>query len=71
MSTSTWTSHPLTTERLTLRPWLVDDAQAWGHGHATETTKYFGVELQVFRLRAADLDQAAPTAPQPPHLSGD
>jgi RimJ/RimL family protein N-acetyltransferase len=31
-----------------------------------ETTKYFGLELQVFRLRAADLDRAAPTAHQPP-----
>ncbi|GAA3671008.1 GNAT family N-acetyltransferase [Lentzea roselyniae] len=197
MSTSTWTPHPLTTERLTLRPWLVDDAQAaldvyghaevtrwlspdmdrvpdlaamrlllqqwsaegdrlpapagrwaiqrntddrviggavllplppgdedleigwqlrpdaWGNGYATETThalaswafsqnvqeifavvrpgdaraaatvrnngmhwvgetsKYFGVELQVFRLRAADLDRAAPAALQPPNLSGD
>jgi RimJ/RimL family protein N-acetyltransferase len=197
MSSSTWTTHALTTERLTLRPWLVDDAQAaldvyghaevtrwlspdmdrvpdlaamrlllqqwsaegarlpapagrwaiqrntddrviggaillplppgnedleigwqlrpdaWGNGYATETThalaawafsqdvqeifavvragnaraaatirnngmhwvgettKYFDVELQVFRLRAADLDLAAPTALQPPNLSGD
>lgn len=197
MSTSTWTTHALTTERLTLRPWLVDDAQAaldvyghaevtrwlspdmdrvpdlaamrlllqqwkaesarlpapagrwaiqrntddrviggaillplppgnedleigwqlrpdaWGNGYATETThalaswafsqnvqeifavvrpgnaraaatvrnngmhwvgettKYFGVELQVYRLRAGDLDRAAPTALQPPNLSGD
>lgn len=197
MSTSTWTTHALTTERLTLRPWLVDDAQAaldvyghaevtrwlspdmdrvpdlaamrlllqqwsaedarlpapagrwaiqrntddrviggaillplppgnedleigwqlrpdaWGSGYATETThalaawafsqdvqeifavvrpgnaraaatvrnngmhwvgettKYFDVELQVFRLRVADLDLAAPTALQPPNLSGD
>ncbi|MEU7478235.1 GNAT family N-acetyltransferase [Lentzea sp. NPDC042327] len=31
-----------------------------------ETTKYFGTELQVFRLRAADLDAAAPTSPHPP-----
>ncbi len=31
-----------------------------------ETTKYFDVELQVFRLRAADLDVAAPTALRPP-----
>ena len=36
-----------------------------------ETTKYFDVELQVFRLRGADLDLAAPTALQPPNLSGD
>lgn len=36
-----------------------------------ETTKYFGVELQVFRLRLADLDQAAPTALQPPRPHGD
>ncbi|GAA3870393.1 GNAT family N-acetyltransferase [Saccharothrix violaceirubra] len=192
MSTSTWTTDSVTTERLTLRPWRVDDAQAaldvyghaevtrwlspdmdrvpdlaamrlllqqwsaegarlpapagrwavrrtsddcviggavllplppgnedleigwqlrpdaWGNGYATETThalaawafsqnvheifavvrpgnvraaatvrkngmhwvgettKYFGVELQVFRLRAADLDPAAPTALRPP-----
>ncbi|WP_112262158.1 GNAT family N-acetyltransferase [Lentzea terrae] len=192
MSTSTWTTDALTTERLTLRPWQVDDAQAaldvyghaevtrwlspdmdrvpdlaamrlllqqwsaegarfpapagrwavqrnsddrvvggavllplppgnedleigwqlrpdaWGNGYATETTyalarwafsqnvheifavvrpgnvraaatvrnngmhwvgettKYFGVELQVFRLRTADLDPAAPTALRPP-----
>ncbi len=192
MSTSTWTTDALTTERLTLRPWQVDDAQAaldvyghaevtrwlspdmdrvpdlaamrlllqqwsaegarlpapagrwavqrnsddcviggavllplppgnedleigwqlrpdaWGNGYATETThalaawafsqnvheifavvrpgnvraaatirkngmhwvgettKYFGVELQVFRLRTADLDSAAPTALRPP-----
>jgi RimJ/RimL family protein N-acetyltransferase len=31
-----------------------------------ETTKYFGQSLQVFRLRQADLDQAAPTAHHPP-----
>ncbi len=31
-----------------------------------ETTKYFGMELQVFRLRVADLDPAAPTSPGPP-----
>lgn len=31
-----------------------------------ETTKYFGIELQVFRLRAADLDRAAPVALPPP-----
>jgi RimJ/RimL family protein N-acetyltransferase len=31
-----------------------------------ETTKYFGLNLQVFRLRQADLDQAAPTAHRPP-----
>ena len=36
-----------------------------------ETTKYFGVELQVFRLRTADLDQEAPTALQPPSLDDD
>jgi RimJ/RimL family protein N-acetyltransferase len=197
MSTPTWTTHPLTTDRLTLRPWSVDDAQAaleiyghaevtrwlspdmdrvpdvasmrlllqqwsaegarlpapagrwavqrntddhviggavllplppgdddleigwqlrpdvWGKGYASEathalarwafsqnvdeifavvrpgnaraaatvrnngmhwvgeTTKYFGVELQVYRLRAGDLDLAAPTALQPPNLSGD
>jgi RimJ/RimL family protein N-acetyltransferase len=34
-----------------------------------ETTKYFGLELQVFRLRAADLDSAAPTAHQPPNYA--
>ena len=31
-----------------------------------ETTKYYGLELQVFRLRAADLDRAAPTGHHPP-----
>lgn len=31
-----------------------------------ETTKYFGLELQVFRLRQADLDRGAPTAHRPP-----
>ena len=31
-----------------------------------ETTKYFGLELQVFRLRAADLDRAAPAGHRPP-----
>lgn len=32
-----------------------------------ETTKYFGLDLQVFRLRQADLDRAAPTAQRPPN----
>jgi RimJ/RimL family protein N-acetyltransferase len=32
-----------------------------------ETTKYFGTELQVFRLRRADLDRSAPTAQRPPN----
>lgn len=32
-----------------------------------ETTKYFGLELQVFRLRRADLDRSAPTAQRPPN----
>jgi RimJ/RimL family protein N-acetyltransferase len=32
-----------------------------------ETTKYFGLDLQVFRLRQADLDRTAPTAHRPPH----
>ncbi len=31
-----------------------------------ETTKYFGLELQVFRLRAADLDRTAATGHRPP-----
>ncbi|WP_434444066.1 GNAT family N-acetyltransferase [Lentzea sp. E54] len=31
-----------------------------------ETEKYFGLTLQVFRLRLADLDPAAPTSPEPP-----
>ncbi|HEV7652667.1 MAG TPA: GNAT family N-acetyltransferase [Actinophytocola sp.] len=34
-----------------------------------ETTKYFGVDLQVFRLRAADLDRAAPIGHQPPQYA--
>ncbi|MGW6442816.1 GNAT family N-acetyltransferase [Lentzea sp. NPDC055074] len=33
-----------------------------------ETGKYFGLDLQVFRLRVADLDSAAPTSPRPPGL---
>ncbi|GLY49888.1 GNAT family N-acetyltransferase [Lentzea sp. NBRC 102530] len=32
-----------------------------------ETTKYFGIELQVFRLRAADLDARAPASLEPPN----
>jgi RimJ/RimL family protein N-acetyltransferase len=36
-----------------------------------ETTKYFGIELQVFRLRMADLDRAAPEGHHPPNLSHD
>ena len=31
-----------------------------------ETRKYFDLDLQVFRLRMADLDAAAPTSPRPP-----
>jgi RimJ/RimL family protein N-acetyltransferase len=31
-----------------------------------ETTKYFGLDLQVFRLRQADLDRSAPLAQEPP-----
>jgi RimJ/RimL family protein N-acetyltransferase len=31
-----------------------------------ETTKYFGLDLRVFRLRQADLDRTAPTAQRPP-----
>lgn len=34
-----------------------------------ETSKYFGLDLQVFRLRAADLDRAAPTGHQPPNYA--
>lgn len=36
-----------------------------------ETTKYFGIELQVFRLRKADLDRGAPTAHQRPSTTDD
>ncbi|GAB1510045.1 hypothetical protein [Actinophytocola sp. KF-1] len=96
----------LPTERLTLRPWQVDDAAAalevsghpdvarWlspvmdqvrdlatgtenthaasvvrhnGMARAGETTKYLGLEPQVFRLRQADLDRGAPAARRPPH----
>jgi len=32
-----------------------------------ETTKYFGLDLQVFRLRQADLDRRAATAPLRPN----
>ena len=31
-----------------------------------ETNKYFGLDLQVFRLRRADLDRTAPTTHRPP-----
>ncbi|PRX50041.1 RimJ/RimL family protein N-acetyltransferase [Prauserella shujinwangii] len=31
-----------------------------------ETSKYFGLTLQVFRLRSADLDEAAPYTQSPP-----
>jgi RimJ/RimL family protein N-acetyltransferase len=34
-----------------------------------ETNKYFGIDLQVFRLRAADLDRATPTAYRPPNYA--
>ena len=34
-----------------------------------ETAKYFGADLQVFRLRMADLDQAAPEGTHPPNLT--
>jgi RimJ/RimL family protein N-acetyltransferase len=33
-----------------------------------ETTKYFDTDLQVFRLRTADLDRTAPEAHHPPNL---
>ena len=32
-----------------------------------ETGKYFGLALQVFRLRRADFDPAAATSPMPPN----
>ncbi len=32
-----------------------------------ETTKYFGLELQVYRLRQADFDRGAPTTHRPPN----
>ncbi|WP_236790900.1 GNAT family N-acetyltransferase [Amycolatopsis sp. GM8] len=35
-----------------------------------ETGKYFGLTLQVFRLRPADLDRAAPEAHLPPAFGG-
>jgi len=34
-----------------------------------ETTKYFGTDLQVFRLRMADLSRAAPEGNHPPNLT--
>jgi RimJ/RimL family protein N-acetyltransferase len=34
-----------------------------------ETTKYFGTDLQVFRLRMADLNRAAPEGHHPPNLT--
>jgi RimJ/RimL family protein N-acetyltransferase len=36
-----------------------------------ETTKYYGTDLQVFRLRMADLDRTAPEGHHPPNLSRD
>ena len=33
-----------------------------------ETTKYFGTDLQVFRLRVADLDRRAPEGHHPPNV---
>jgi RimJ/RimL family protein N-acetyltransferase len=33
-----------------------------------ETSKYFGLTMQVFRLRLADLNRTAPQADLPPHL---
>nr|WP_211177047.1 GNAT family N-acetyltransferase [Pseudonocardia acidicola] len=36
-----------------------------------ETDKYFGLTLQVFRLRSADLDRAAPHAHPPPRFEAD
>jgi len=34
-----------------------------------ETTKYFGVDLQVYRLRMADLNRTAPEGHHPPTLN--
>jgi RimJ/RimL family protein N-acetyltransferase len=34
-----------------------------------ETTKYFGADLQVFRLRMADLNRRAPEGHHPPNLN--
>lgn len=34
-----------------------------------ETTKYFGTDLQVFRLRMADLNRRAPEGHHPPNLN--
>jgi RimJ/RimL family protein N-acetyltransferase len=34
-----------------------------------ETAKYFGLDLQVFRLRAGDLDRAAPSGHHPPQYA--
>jgi RimJ/RimL family protein N-acetyltransferase len=36
-----------------------------------ETSKYFDTDLQVFRLRRADLDRAAPEGHHPPNLTRD
>ena len=33
-----------------------------------QTSKYFGMTMQVFRLRAADLDRLAPQANLPPNF---
>ena len=34
-----------------------------------ETSKYFGTDLQVFRLRPADLNRAAPEGHHPPNFN--
>ena len=42
-------------------------AQRIGMEWVGETDKYYGLLLQVYRLRAADLDQPLPGAPAPSH----
>lgn len=62
MSTPTWTAHPSPEERLSLQQWSAEGARLpvpagrWA--------------VQRDRLRAGDLGLAAPTALQPPDLSG-
>lgn len=43
----------------------------WGNGMhwVGETTKYFDTDLQVFRLRMADLNRTAPEGHHPPNLN--
>jgi RimJ/RimL family protein N-acetyltransferase len=68
---ASWAFHHEVDELFTvIRPENTDTAATVrqnGMQWVGETTKYFGLELQVFRLRQADLDRTAPTAHRPPN----